>query len=96
MNATCLCKVYSKPSDGLVLGQRQRRLSGIEQAIDCDSDPALYRNLVGRPTSSVPGTRYIMCKQSRQVLNECWPAPAMVVEGINVKDIFELSPWFVP
>ena len=26
----------------------------------------------------------------RQVLNECWPAPAMVVEGIHVEDIFEL------
>ena len=23
-----------------------------------------------------------------QVLNECWPAPAMVVEGINVEGIF--------
>ena len=31
-----------------------------------------------------------MGKQSRQVLNECWPAPAMVVKGINGKDIFEL------
>ena len=26
----------------------------------------------------------------RQVLNECWPAPAMVVEGIHVEDIFQL------
>ena len=26
----------------------------------------------------------------RQVLNECWLAPAMVVEGIHVEDIFEL------
>ena len=26
----------------------------------------------------------------RQVLNECWPPPALVVEGINVEDIFEL------
>ena len=25
----------------------------------------------------------------RQVLNECGPAPGMVVEGIHVKDIFE-------
>ena len=25
----------------------------------------------------------------RQVLNECWPAPAMVVEGIHVEGIFE-------
>ena len=27
----------------------------------------------------------------RQVLNECWSAPAMVVEGIHVEGIFELS-----
>ena len=27
----------------------------------------------------------------RQVLNECWPTPAMVVEGIHVEDIFELN-----
>ena len=26
----------------------------------------------------------------RQVLNECWPALAMVVKGIHVEDIFEL------
>ena len=26
----------------------------------------------------------------RQVLNECWPSLAMVVEGIHVKNIFEL------
>ena len=26
----------------------------------------------------------------RQVLNACWPAPAMVVKGIHVEDIFEL------
>ena len=38
---------------------------------------------MGRPTSSVRGTW-------KQVLNECWPAPAMVVEGIHVEDIFEL------
>ena len=25
----------------------------------------------------------------RQVLNECWPALAMVVKGIHVEDIFE-------
>ena len=41
----------------------------------------LDRNLVGKPTC----TTYC-----RQVLNECWPAPAMEVEGILVKDIFEL------
>ena len=30
VNATCSRKVYSRPSDGLVLGQRHRRLTGIE------------------------------------------------------------------
>ena len=40
--------------------------------------------MVGRPTSSVQ-------VHHRQVLNECWPAPAMVVEGIHVEDIFELA-----
>ena len=62
VNATCLRKVYSRPSGGLVLGQRRRRLAGT----------SVHR---------------------RQVLNECWPAPAMVVEEIHVED-FNLSPWF--
>ena len=26
-------------------------------------------------------------------MNECWPAPGMVVEGIHIEDIFNLSPW---
>ena len=52
----CLCKVYSRPRDRLVLGQRRRQLSGIEQAMDCNAGPTLNRNLVGWPTSSVPGT----------------------------------------
>ena len=69
-------------SDGLVLGQRRRRLIGIEPAMGCDAGPAIMRHLVGRPKSSVRGTSH------RQVLNECWPAPAMVVEGIHVEDIF--------
>ena len=44
----------------------------------CDAGPTLNRNLVGRPTSSVG-----------KVLNECWPAPAMVVKEIHVEDIFD-------
>ena len=50
----------------------------------CDAGPTLNRNLVGRPTYPLyEGHR-------RQVLNECLPAPAMVVEGIglHVEDIF--------
>ena len=61
VNATCLCKVYSRPIDGLVLGQRRIRPTGIEPAMGCDAGPTLNRNLMGR-----------------QVLNECWPAPAIV------------------
>ena len=30
LNDTCLCKVYNRPGDRLVLGQRQRRLTSIE------------------------------------------------------------------
>ena len=80
-----VCEVYSKPIDGLALGKRRRRLTGIEPAMGCDAGPTLNRNLVGRPTSSV------RCKSNihrRQVFNECWPAPAMVVEGIHVEDVF--------
>ena len=49
---------YSSPSDGLVLGQRRRRLTGIEPAMGCDAGRTLTRDLVGRPTSSVRGTSY--------------------------------------
>ena len=50
------CHVYSRPGDKLVLGQRRRRLAGIEPAMGCNAGPTLNRNLVGRPTSSVRGT----------------------------------------
>ena len=46
-------KVYSRPSVELVLGQRRRRLTGIEPAMSCDAGPTLNRNWVGRPTSAV-------------------------------------------
>ena len=32
LNDTCLCKVYHRSGDRLVLGQRRRRLTGIEPA----------------------------------------------------------------
>ena len=60
VKATCLRNLYSRPSDGLVLGQRRRRLTVIEPAMGCDAGPTLNRNLVGRPTFSVP--RYIVGK----------------------------------
>ena len=31
----------------------------------------------------------------RQVLNECWPASVMVVEGIHVENIYELVSLFL-
>ena len=46
VNATCLRKAYSRPRDGLVLGQRRTRLTGIEPAMGCDAGPTLNRNLV--------------------------------------------------
>ena len=56
LNDTCLGKVYNSPGDRLVLGQRRRRLTGIEPAMGCNADPTLNRNMVSRPTSSVSGT----------------------------------------
>ena len=52
----CIDKVYSRPSDELVLRHRRRRLTAIEPAIGCDAGPTLNRNMVGRSTSSVRGT----------------------------------------
>ena len=56
LNDTCLRKIYNRPGDRLVLGQRRRRLTGIEPAMGCNAGPTLNRNLAGRPTSSVSGT----------------------------------------
>ena len=60
MFAGVWCKVHSRPSDELVLGQRRRRLSGIEQAMGCNAGPTLKRNWVGGPTS------LYMCRDMRQ------------------------------
>ena len=56
VKATGLRKVYSRPSDGLVLGQRLRRLTGFDPAMGCDAGPTLNRNLVGKASQQ---TRYI-------------------------------------
>ena len=64
LNATCLRKVYNRPGDSLVLGQRPRQFTGIDLAMGCNAGHTLNRNLVGMPTSSVGGT-------CRQVLNKC-------------------------
>ena len=54
------CHVFAQSiqqtGDRLVLGQRRRRLTGIEPAIGCNAVPTLNRNMVGRPASSVLGT----------------------------------------
>ena len=83
LDATCLRKVCNRPGDRLELGQHRRRLTGIEPAMGCNAGPTLNRNLVVGPHPLYEIHR-------RQVLNKCWPAPAMVVEGIHVEDIFEL------
>ena len=67
----------------------RRRLTGIAPAMGYNAGRTLNRNLVSRPTSSVQ-------VHSRQVLKDCWPAPAMVVEGIQVKIYLNLSSWFFP
>ena len=58
LNATCLRKVYTRPGDWLVLGQRFRLLPGIDPAMGCNAGPTLNWNLVGRPTFSVWGTSW--------------------------------------
>ena len=81
VNATCLRKVYSRPSDGLALSKRLRRLTGIEPAMVCDAG----QHWTG---SWLVGLHPLYEVHRKQVLNECWPAPAMVVEGIHVENIF--------
>ena len=43
------------PWSMVLMGQRRRRLTGIEPAIGCNAGPTLNR-LVGRPTYFVRGT----------------------------------------
>ena len=85
VNATCLRKVYRRPSDGIRVGPASQTL---KQTMGCDAGPTLRIWLACvHPLYEV---------HRRQVLNECWPASAMVVEGIHVEDIFNWSPWFFP
>ena len=44
-----------------MLGQCRIRLTGIEQAMGCDADPALNRYCLGRPTLCVPDTASTEC-----------------------------------
>ena len=54
--ADVLAQVYSRPSVGLMLGQRRRRLTGIEPAMGCDTDPTLNPNWVGQAYIYLRGT----------------------------------------
>ena len=56
MFADVLAQVYSRPSVGLMLGQRRRRLTGIEPAMGRDTDPTLNPNWVGQAYIYVRGT----------------------------------------
>ena len=75
---------HTRPGDRILLGQPRRRLTGIEPAMGCNAGLTLSRNFVGIDL------HHLYEVHRRQVLNECWPTLAMVVEGIHVKDIFEL------
>ena len=77
----CLGRVFNRPGDRIVLGQRRRRLTGIEPEMGYNAGPTLNRNLVGI------GLHPLYQVHRRQVLNTCWPALAMVVEVIHVEDI---------
>ena len=45
---TVLGECHNRPSDGLVLGQRRGRLTGIEPPMGYDAGLTLNRHLVGR------------------------------------------------
>ena len=45
VNVMSFCKVYNRPSDGLVLSQLRGRLTGIEPAMGCDAGTTLNYNL---------------------------------------------------
>ena len=80
---------YNRLSVGVVWGQRRRQFVGIE--------PAQHWTEIGWV-----GLHHVYRRDTRgtihwQVSNGCWPAPVMVVEWVNVKDIsFNLSPCFFP
>ena len=57
------------PSDGSVLGQRRRRLTGIEQAMGCKAGPTLNRNLVSRRTQQTTDVDPTLANHMRR-----WPS----------------------
>ena len=100
-----MLRVHSGPRVGLVLGQRRRRLTGIEPAMSCcEAGPTLNRNLVGRPISCVQGilqqvavARYIVASSKQQ----CGKYYINVGQHrrwwwkeYTLKIYFNLCPWF--
>ena len=81
VNATCLRKVYTRSSNGLLLGHS----SVIELNQQWTATLAQHRTGIWWV-----GLHPLYEVHHRQVLNECWPAQAMVVEGIHNEDIFEI------
>ena len=77
------CAKYT--ADPVMLGQRCRQLTGNEPATGCDAGPTL-NGIWWVSLHPLYGVH------RRQILNECWPEPAMVVEGIH----FNLSPCLFP
>ena len=79
--------IYSRPSVGVVLGQRRRRLTSIVPAMGCIGWVGLHRVYeVHRidAYTDFPGNVTVLSgvKKTWQVLHGCCPALAMVVEGI--------------
>ena len=77
LNATCLRKVYKRPGDRLVLGQRRRQLTGIDQQ---------WAATLAQHWTEIWWVGVHLLYQVHR-----WPAPAMVVEGIHGEDIFKLD-----
>ena len=83
VNATCSQEVCSRPSDGLVLAS---------VVVDW---PALNQQWAATLAQHWTGIWWVGLHplyevHRMQVLNECWPAPTMVVGGIHVEDVFQL------
>ena len=103
--ALFLCHVFAQSNTTepvVVLGQRRRRLTGIEPAMGFNAGPTLNRKLVcdAGPTLShhcfnvsclLGGLHPLYEVHCRQVLNECWPAPVMVVDGMYTRRGYNLS-----
>ena len=86
------CHVFARSMqqtcDRLMLDQLRRRLTGIEPAMGLNAQHYTGIWWVGlHPLYEV---------HRRQIVNSCWPAPAMVVEGIHVEDIYELVSLVLP